>query len=204
MKNNDSISRMKREATNYARLIQVEFGKSVQRGEALEKIAALNDFPNWDTAVALSSGPNTPADEPLSHLLQYSQLQAFRAGLRSGGPLANVVEILARQSDPMLAKGWESVHKALKRKGVKTEGWAIFTAKQLRATNFFDDQVLLMLEMSAQFESDTERCLESALAYLKTLLEMSASAHQVQALSHGPGNRLAGKGQNGDRFEQSR
>jgi hypothetical protein len=201
MKNNDSILRMKREATNYARLIQQDFGKSIQRSEALEKVAYLNGFPNWDTAVALASESTPRTAEPLSHLLQYSQLQAFQAGLRGGGILASILEILARQSDPRLAKGWASVHKAIKRKAIVIESWPQFIVRQLRETNFFDDQVVLMMEMSAQFESDTERCLDRAVDYLKTLLEMPPIAHQVQGLAHISSGRLVVKGQNGDIFQ---
>lgn len=113
MDNTNEVTIMKREAKNLASMIAQDFSHKISHSDALERVAALRGFKNWDTAIAsVRRAPEPVAGDssvPLTLKTQLSQLFALRVGLRNCKLLPTVIKSLQEQPDPAMAAVWARV-----------------------------------------------------------------------------------------------
>lgn len=157
---------MKSEATNLARMIEAEFGKKLTRSEALEKVAYLRGFDNWDTAVAcggMVAIVPTPSPAPEARTVaipktalslndQVSQLFMLHTALHNGFTYEAAVGILCKQKDLRCANRWQQVSFDLKSK----------LPDLLDQTEMFCPDIILMAGMGHD-----QRIILDLIEYLK-------------------------------------
>lgn len=158
---------MKTEATNLARMIEAEFGKKLTRSEALEKVAYLRGFDNWDTAVAcggmVALAPKlSPAPEAQTTVIpknvlsshdQISQLFMLHTATNHGFTYRAAIDLLCKQKDPRYANRWRQVSLDPKSK----------LPDLLDQTEMFSPNIILM----AGIGSD-QRIILDLIQYLKS------------------------------------
>ena len=101
---------MKREATSLAEMLKRDFGREIKRSDALERVARLRGFENWDTAVACAGREKDNTESSvLTRREQFTQLFAFHAGINNGRTMVDAISILKDQPNKEAATGWGRV-----------------------------------------------------------------------------------------------
>ena len=109
MNANNTVIALKKEAKNLSQILNREFGQTISHSKALEFIAQVHGYPNWDTAVAKVDVRGVSAAAPLSRHDQLWQLIAIRDSLKNKARFGTTLELLKSQPNAVAAAGWKQV-----------------------------------------------------------------------------------------------
>lgn len=157
-----AVKEMKREATNLAHMLKQEFGCQITHSDALERIARLRDFDNWDTAVACVGRKHSEVmTNILSRRDQFIQIFGFHTAIRNGMTVSNAIKSFKEQFDIEAANGWQCA--------IFDENSGAPISATLRSTGLFDDDVITIASMVDGY-GDWSSSLSSIVDYLKTTM----------------------------------
>ena len=140
----NAVAGLKQQASNLSKMMRTDFGRNMSRSEALERIAKIHGYDNWDTAagcvVRLAQATQQGV---LSPEAQIAQLMALDAGLVGNLTFRHIVDRLAEQPNSTAAAAWQRVSNVKDMVSVRPIN------EVLAETGLFDHDVLLIVGMVA-------------------------------------------------------
>lgn len=140
----NAVAGLKQQASNLSKMMRADFGRNMSRSEALERIAKIHGYDNWDTAVGCVVRVEQATQQGvLSPEAQIAQLMALDAGLVGNLTFRHIVDRLAEQPNSMAAAAWHRVLNVKDMVSVRPIN------EVLAETGLFDHDVLLIVGMVA-------------------------------------------------------